>query len=84
MTTQFKRIEHIENSSVLTPFQKEIETILFTKGFTLEMQHDIFRLLGKFYDKNKSQAHWMNDAYLNSLMSEFDNIKNKLNNSPVS
>ena len=63
-------IESIQNSSVLTPYQKEVETKLFFAAFDREQQEDMFRLLFKFVDKVKSINHWVGDAYLDSLTQE--------------
>lgn len=63
-------IEQIRNSSVLTPFQKQVEEKLFTTAFTREQQEDIFRLLFKFVDKCNSMKNYAGDAYLNYLIKE--------------
>jgi hypothetical protein len=63
-------IESIRKSSVLTPFQKQVEEKLFTSAFDRQEQEKIFRLLFKFVDKCNSIKHWVNDAYLNSLIKE--------------
>lgn len=63
-------IESIRNSNVLTPFQKKVEEKLFTSAFDRQQQEDIYRLLFKFVDKCNSMKHWVNDAYLSSLIKE--------------
>jgi hypothetical protein len=67
-------IEQIRNSYVLTPFQKLIEEKLLTTAFTREEQESMFRLLFKFVDKCNSMRHWVDDAYLNSLIKESESF----------
>lgn len=65
-----KTLESIRESSVLTPFQKQVEEKLFTSTFDRHQQEEIFRLLFKFVDKCNSIKHWVDDAYLNGLIKE--------------
>jgi hypothetical protein len=66
-------VESIQKSSVLTPYQKVVETKLLLSAFDREQQEDMFRLLFKFVDKVKSINHWVGDAYLDSLVRDAEN-----------
>lgn len=64
----YKSIEDVNNDIGLTQNQKDTEIFLLSSAFTLEEQHEMYRLLRALVDENISTLHYQGSNYRKFLL----------------